>query len=360
MLIAPLDWGLGHTTRCIPVIKAVLQRNCKVFIACNHWQQSFLEQEFNNLIYIKLEGYNIEYSKKRLFLKIASQGLKIRRKIAEENLALKAIIADYKIDWIISDNRYGLFNADIFSTIITHQLQLQLPDSLRLFQPVSNRFISKFLKKFDLVWVPDNAGENNMGGQLSHTHNQHLPIVYLGSLGRFKPVTNNPITHTFQNVAVILSGIEPQRSILESIIIKQIKNWDDYKFTLVRGINKKTEELKLSNCNVINRADSKTLEMILNDTDIIISRSGYSSVMDYLPLNKSCIFIPTPGQTEQEYLASYLEKTNVALSFKQPSFNLSDVLKAASVSKLQPFTSEYDLDIAIDNALMNVIKRKNG
>lgn len=358
MLIAPLDWGLGHTTRCIPVIKAVLQRNCKVFIACNHWQQSFLEQEFNNLTYIKLDGYNIEYSKKRLFLKIASQGLKIKRKIAAENVALKTIITAYKIDWVISDNRYGLFDAGIFSTIITHQLQLQLPNWLRLFQPVANRFISKFLQNFDQVWVPDNAGQTNMGGQLSHTTNQYLPLIYLGSLGRFTPMTNKPIGS--KKVAVILSGIEPQRSILESIIINQTDSCDGYEFTLVRGINNKMDDLKLPNCKIINRADSKTLEAILNNTDIIISRAGYSSVMDYLPLNKICIFIPTPGQTEQEYLAGYLGKTKVALTFKQAAFNLEKALKVASVSTLQYFTSEYDLDTAVNNALMNVIKRKTG
>ncbi|MDA3616758.1 glycosyltransferase [Polluticaenibacter yanchengensis] len=357
VLIAPLDWGLGHTTRCIPVVKALLQRHCNVFIACNHWQQSFLERECGNLTYIKLEGYNIQYSKNRLFLKIASQSLKIKKRIKAENKVLEEILTQYNIDWIISDNRYGLFHPKVFSTIITHQLQLQLPGWLSFFQPVANKFIKKYLAHFNNIWVPDNEGQPNMGGCLSHSSHTDLPLVYIGSLGRFKPGIHSP--DSAKKVAVILSGIEPQRSILESVIMSQAGTCKDFEFTLVRGTNN-GPDTTFTGCKVVNIAGSRELETILNNNSIIICRSGYSSVMDYLPLNKTCIFIPTPGQTEQEYLADYLSAGQLSLAYKQAGFDLEKALKEASGNRLKTFLSVPALETAIDASISYVVKRKNG
>ena len=237
---------------------------------------------------------------------------------------MKKIIYENKIDLVISDNRYGCWSKKIPCIFICHQLNIQLPSGLKWLKPIVNYFHHRSIRKFTRCWVPDQTGEFSLTGKLSE--GLSFPVKYIGILSRFRK-TNAEIKY---DLAVILSGPEPQRSILEEIIIKQIHN-QNLKTVLVRGVIECEVTWKQEgNVMVVNYLESKQLEEVINQSKLIIARSGYSAIMDLARLGKRAIFIPTPGQTEQQYLGKKLMRDKIALCLSQNKFVLSEAVKLSS------------------------------
>ena len=328
-LISPLDWGLGHTTRCISIIRLLHDNNYTVFVACNNTQKSLLQQEFNTINFINLKGYNISYSKQKNFLplKLISQLPKINISIYKENKWLNKTIEDYNINLVISDNRYGLFTTKVPCIFITHQLTIKAPFNWleRLLQKINYSYINKYSE----CWVPDfESANNNIAGILSHpNHMPHIPVYYINPLARFKKDTTIKRRYSF---CFILSGPEPQRTIFESQLIKQIPLITD-NCILVRGKPEVTQPLNLNipNLKVVNHLSGNELSTVIQSSNYVITRSGYTSVMEIISLGIKSILIPTPGQTEQEYLAAQLMKNKWAYCTNQDKFNLKDALSNA-------------------------------
>jgi len=86
ILIAPLDWGLGHATRCIPVIRTLINMGNTVIIATSGKQKSLLQTEFPELKIIELNGYNVHYTKNKRLLPfvLLLQSFKIFKAIRHE------------------------------------------------------------------------------------------------------------------------------------------------------------------------------------------------------------------------------------------------------------------------------------
>lgn len=327
ILIAPLDWGLGHATRCIPIISFLLQSGCKVIIAAAGAQEKLLKAEFPALIFVPLPGYNIKYTNVERFfvLKIALQLPKILLAIRKEKKWLNAFLKKNAVDAIISDNRYGLFHHKVISVFITHQLLIKAPFAFseKIIQQINYRFI----KKFSLCWVPDEKGIINLAGDLSHPPVfPKIPVTYIGGLSRLEKQTE---TAKRFDLLIILSGPEPQRTLLEKKMLNELKTFKG-KVLLVRGLPGNTEDFLTKNNLVIkNHLPGKELEKAFNESEYIISRSGYTTVMDISKLQKKSILIPTPGQTEQEYLARHLQKQGWCITVSQENFILSESLQKA-------------------------------
>ena len=332
ILVAPLDWGLGHATRCIPVIYELLQQECEVWIAAEGAQEALLKQEFPGLSFLSLPGYRVKYghSAGSTVWNILFQTPKIVRAIKRENEWLEKTVREHHFDAVISDNRYGLHHPTIPSIIITHQLLIKTnlgkwPEN---FLQKRNY---KYINLFSECWVPDEEGDRNLAGDLSHPRtNPAIPIKYIGPLSRFKKTgeLNNMSSET-GDLLIILSGPEPQRSILEEKIIKDIVHYDG-KATVVRGLPGNLNLIPSTNSiKFYNHLPAEALNKEMNNAGYIISRSGYSTIMDIQRLSKKAILIPTPGQTEQQYLARYLHEKKMALSIPQNSFSLSDALQQA-------------------------------
>lgn len=330
VLIAPLDWGLGHATRCIPIIKALLAKDYKVIVATDGKSKTLLQQEFPELFFVQLKGYQIEYSKNKLFLpiKILSQVPKIVQTIRYEHQWLKKIILVYNIDLVISDNRFGLNHSIIPCIFITHQLTIQTPFSwlTSWVQKINYSYINRFTT----CWIPDVAGKNNMAGVLSHPKKlPSIPVEYIGLLSRFQQIANNQMQY---KICVLISGPEPQRTIFENTIFNNIAAFKE-KIIVLRGLPNTIQSLpSTQNCTVHNHLAGDTLEQILQQSEYIICRSGYTSLMELLTLQKKCIVVPTPGQTEQEFLAHSLNKQGWCFSESQHKFNLIE-----SYTKAQQF-----------------------
>ena len=230
VLIAPLDWGLGHTTRCIPIIKRLKAANYDVVVAVNSKQKALLQKEFSDLKYEDLFGYNIAYTNNKLLfiLKIISQIPKIFRCIYKEKKWLKHYLEKNKIDFIISDNRYGFYSKKVRSIFITHQLTIKAGNPL--IEKVLQKINYSFINKFNACWVPDFSGENNIAGLLSHPKKlPSIPVNYIGILSRFESLG---LVQNQYDLCILLSGPEPQRTLLEQKLLQQINTLENKKILL--------------------------------------------------------------------------------------------------------------------------------
>jgi len=351
ILIAPLDWGLGHATRCIPVIRSLVKQHSNVFIAAEGKIKTLLQNEFPQLSFVELKGYNINYSKNKYSLPfvIGKQIPKILSAIQYENERLDEIVEEHKIDGIISDNRYGFYHEKIPSVFITHQLLIKTP-----FGKVADEYLQKlnynYINEFTECWVPDNEGEMNLAGELSHPETKpSVPVKYPGPLSRFQ----NKNSTVEKHLLIIFSGPEPQRTIFEDLIAEQLKNHSSA-VVIVRGLPEASTQLHLpSNISVFDHLSSDELNKKMEEASMVISRCGYSTVMDLACLKKKSILIPTPGQTEQEYLAKHLMKNNFALCIDQQKFRLKNALELAVNFdyQLQHFPTENKLEKTIKEFL---------
>lgn len=341
VLVAPLDWGLGHTTRCIPIIYALQNADLQVIIAGNPTQVQLLQKEFPGILNFPLKGYNVHYSKKKSFLpiKILAQTPKILFRIYNEKKWLKKLIEEEKIDLVISDNRYGLSNSIIPCIFITHQLEIKIPS--RFLQRIVQKINYHFINQFSLCWVPDFEGEKNIAGDLSHPKKiPRTPLRYFGPLSRFE---KQGIATFKINWLFLISGPEPQRGILEKNILANVQNIPGKTIILLGKPGKKNIYQLNENCTVINHLDTKDLEKIINESEFIICRSGYTSLMEILSLQKKSIIISTPGQPEQEYLAQHLAAQKWCMEMK-PGDDLPATLeKAKTFEYISPDFSEMPI-----------------
>lgn len=341
ILVAPLDWGLGHATRCIPIIKELLTQDCEVWLAGEGAQEELLKTEFPDLPMLELPGYRIKYAKtkRRLFWKMVQQSPKLNLAIRFEHKWLKKVVQEYNFDAVISDNRYGLFHSTIPSIFITHQLRIKSPFwkwTEKIVQKRNYRYINRFTQ----CWIPDLESENNLAGELSHPEiKPATPVYYIGILSRFE--YDAGITEKKNNLLVMLSGPEPQRSMLEEKIIKEISQYNGTA-TIVRGLPLSPSYIPYTDMiKVFNHIPAAALNTAMQEAEYVLCRSGYSSVMDIAATQKKSILIPTPGQTEQEYLADYLMKKKFAVCYNQNEFSLENALQDArefnySLTTIQP------------------------
>jgi uncharacterized protein (TIGR00661 family) len=326
LLVAPLDWGLGHATRCVPIIRDLLNNNCEVWLAAEGAQEKLLREEFPLLPFLPLKGYRIKYAKNGMTGKLLIQIPSILRSVKEENNWLKKQVARHGFDVVISDNRYGLYHEKVFSVFITHQLRIK--SSLgKWSEDALQKWNYKLISKFNECWIPDEKEENNLAGELSHPAKlPSIPLKYIGSLSRFK---KSDIEEIKDHLLVILSGPEPQRTILENKIIDQIVNYPGTA-TIIRGLpGEKNILLSTNSIHFYNHLNTDELNKEMMRCEFIIGRSGYSTVMDIAALQKKSILIPTPGQTEQEYLADHLLKRRFAFCVAQKYFSLQQSIEGA-------------------------------
>lgn len=328
VLVCVLNWGLGHAARCVPVIEHLVEAGFDVFIGSDGAALTFLKREFAALTFFELPGYNITYpANGNMTFSMLLQSPKIISAIKKENDAVKKIIEENEISCIISDNRYGCYSEKIKSVFITHQLTIQAPAGAQF---IVNKINSSLLKMFNQIWVPDVEGENNLSGYLSHKHNL-MNVFYTGVLSRFNKISIAEEKNFRYKFMVLLSGPEPQRSILEKELLKEAERVSE-EVLFVRGLVEDREPLTSSN-NIAfkNFLKGDELAEAFAQSEIVVCRSGYSTIMDLAALNKKAVLIPTPGQTEQEYLADYFQEKKIFLKNKQGHLNLKEAADSISL-----------------------------
>jgi UDP-N-acetylglucosamine transferase subunit ALG13 len=332
VLVAPLNWGLGHATRCIPIIKELINQGCTVILAAAGTQKAILQEEFPDLSFVEMPGFRIKYGKNRALtlLKIIFAIPKILIGIKRENQWLRRFAGREGLDLVISDNRYGLYGAGIFSVFMTHQLAIRTSLGV-VADGLLRRMNYAYIRRFSVCWVPDVGGAGNLAGELSHPSSMpDIKVRYIGWLSRL-PAFAGALAGEEEvfDLLILLSGPEPQRTILEELLLAQLSEGVG-KTILVRGLPKGGRVLKTPEGLVVfDYLSARELGRVIGQSRLVLARSGYSTIMDLVRLRRRAVYVPTPGQPEQEYLGEYLGKMGLGVSMRQKGFVLKEALVRA-------------------------------
>lgn len=307
ILICPLNWGLGHATRCVPVIRQLLAEGHELVIVSDGFPFQFLRQEFPMLRFMEFPSYPVYYTAGKSQVGAMLFNLPtIIRGIINEHSWLQNLLKTYHFDRIISDNRFGMWSKSVNSVYMTHQLMIKMPRRLKLLEPVAWSLHRFFINRYDECWIPDREENGGLSGDLAHKYCLPPHARFIGALSRFKDMETTTPNTEFEVVAVI-SGVEPQRSLFEESLIGRFKDVK-YKTLIVCGQPQpEKKETSIGTTTLVSHLSDLELAAVLLGVKKIISRSGYSTIMDLDALG--CLhkaeLIPTPGQTEQEYLAYF-------------------------------------------------------
>ena len=329
--MSPLDWGIGHATRCVPIIRELQKQGARVVLGASGMPLAFLQQEFPELDSIDIPGHPVRYARRgaSLPLAILMQTPGLIRQIRNEHKVLPELINRYNLEGVVSDNRFGMYSDAVPSVFITHQVFIKTNPAVKAISPYIIAKNIRYIKKFRACWIPDLPGDQNLSGKLSHGNPLPENCRYVGPLSRFKTETGNAERHTeFSYKAVaILSGPEPQRSVLEEIIRQQAGDLP-FPVAMVLGKPGSSEELqRIGNLEIFHHLPSRAMKDLIQRAETVIARSGYSTVMDLVALRKKAILIPTPGQPEQEYLGEYLTGKGLFRCIHQETLQLKNALQ---------------------------------
>lgn len=301
ILVAPLDWGLGHATRCVPIIEEIMRQGGEPVIGSAGRALAYLKVEFPALDRVELPAYAIHYRSANMYRNIGAQIPKLLRAAWGEHRQLQRLIRSGWIGAVISDNRFGCFSRQVPCVFITHQIHLRIPPPP--LQWLANRINHYVIRQYDECWIPDLPGGGGLAGALSLPLPEP-PCRHIGILSRLKPQAG-PVQY---DILVLLSGPEPQRSRLETLLIRQLESLP-YRVLLAQG---KTEQDGHSrpapNIEAVSYLAAGALQAAMASASLVIARSGYSTIMDLAAMGKKALLIPTPGQTEQEYLARRMQQ----------------------------------------------------
>ncbi|WP_264520304.1 glycosyltransferase [Flavobacterium sp. N1994] len=316
ILVAPLNWGLGHATRCIPIIRELEKNGFAPILASDGVALQMLQKEFPHLQALELPSYDIEYAKNEADFKwkLIKNSPKMIDAIFSEKKIVKKWIAEYHLQGIISDNRLGVYSKKIPCVFITHQLNVLSGKTTW----ISSKLHQHFIKKFTECWIPDMEKNPNLTGKLGHLKKNKLNLNYIGPLSRLEK-RDLPIRY---DLMVILSGPEPQRTFLEQKLKNEVRLFAG-KVLFIKGSVEEEQKIDQDeNVTYYNFMTSAELETAFNESEMVLCRSGYTTVMDLAKLGKKAFFIPTPGQFEQEYLAKRFKRNGYAPYSKQDDFKI--------------------------------------
>ncbi len=307
ILVSPLDWGLGHATRLVPVVRMLMSRGHNVFLAGSGNSLRILMAEFPRLTIVSLPSFNPTLSRKNSqFWPLGRQVPSFLLCMKREYRATQRIVRRCSIDMIISDNRYGVRSPRCRSYIITHQFQPHVAEGCpKGLERVVAKFIGRWLSKFDMVLVPDTAIDGTgLAGDLSVPTSSRLKVKPVGVLSRLSHAEGEKLPAV--DWLGIVSGPEPQRSMFEAILRDKFKR-NKGRCVIVCGRPNDDFSDKLDgNIQLISHCDARREAGLINSAKHIVCRSGYSTVMDLELMHRKAILVPTPGQAEQEYLAQHL------------------------------------------------------
>ena len=348
ILVAPLNWGLGHVTRCMPIINALLDKGCEVILASDGRSYDLLQKEYPNLRLLTMPSYGITYGSGNMIKNIAIQMPKILWAMEGERWWLRKIIKQEGLDGVIADNRYGLYSSTVPCVFLTHQLNIKIPFKIISFP--ANWNSRRLINRNFACWIPDFEGNENLSGELSHGGKLPKNIRYVGPLSRMKSL-KLPVQ---RDIIVVLSGPEPQRSYLEKELIVQLAE-TNFKTLIVKGTPDENESYSIgNNISVISYMTAQQLNEAIEESKIVIARSGYSTLMDLVKLGKQAILIPTPGQTEQEYLAKLFHEKKYFLKMDQSAINITNSMRKMNDFKGFPLIYRPEL---LDEAIEDFMKK---
>lgn len=309
ILVAPLNWGLGHASRCIPMIHRFLDEGHQVMIGGDGESLTLLRRHFPQLPVLPLAPLRLRYSSgKRQVTAMLCAIPKLIKNALQDHYILKNCLRTTHIDKVVSDNRFGLYSRRTECVYITHQVHIRLPRPWRWAERLASAVHARVYKRYSELWIPDYEDiDQSLAGELSHPAPQDMPHRYIGPLSRFSLPVMPEATGLAPSVVALLSGLEPQRTLLEKEIVARYADSDEQVLIIQGLVGKPQTRICHRNITLLPHINDRQLVDVLQQAKTIIARSGYSTIMDLhaLGIQQKAEWIPTPGQPEQGYLAQY-------------------------------------------------------
>ena len=306
------------------------EQGWEIIVAADGRSYEFFREAAPGLKLIKFPGVSVIYAEGRGMIRRMTASIPcFLRSIRREHVFLQGLIRETGASLVISDNRYGCWNNFVKSVFITHQLNIQTPRGMGWAAPVLRKITRSFIGKYNECWIPDLEADEGISGNLSHGSELPPNVYFVGPLSRFTVGLKDPgeLPCEPAEVFVLLSGPEPQRSILESMILKQLKETSHTAIIAGGRPGSGVGMFLEGRIHVFPYMAAELIKYYIEHSSTVICRSGYSTLMDLAALGKSAILIPTPGQTEQEYLAESLSVKHIHYSISQQDFRLDDAMK---------------------------------
>jgi uncharacterized protein (TIGR00661 family) len=302
ILFGVFDWGLGHATRDIPLITAMLERNEVHILSTGHALQILRNHFGERCTYYDVPSVFPPYSKSRFFkLKFTLSAPRMARTLAKARRKSKRII-DMGFDRVVSDCRYDVYDRPDNSYLINHQLRFKAPMGA---QRLLEAWLAMRMKRYACVLVPD-FEEPNLTGVLSHGLH-YLPKERIRYIGMLSHLRRLDLPQDIDYL-ISLSGPEPQRTVLEKRVLAQVGQLKG-KVVIAGGKpGGKNEDLG-ENAQHFAFLNAQQQQDAMNRAKCVVTRSGYTTMMELVELEKTqVLLLPTPGQTEQEYLGDYCQR----------------------------------------------------
>jgi predicted glycosyltransferase len=351
ILVAPLDWGLGHAARCVPIIHRLLKHHALPIIGADGGPLALLRQEFPQLESVRLPGVEVRYSKSSTQLwSMARQFPAMLRSVQAERAAFDRIRQEVRLDAVISDQRFGVRSTALPSVLITHQAFPFTPFAQRALRKLNLHHMSRF----DRCWIMDEPDAPGLAGELSHDEGLPLHARYIGTVSRMSAAAAP--TNQYRVVAVI-SGPEPQRTLLEHRLLGALHALPG-EHLLVLGQPQQPRDDQRGNVRVRSHLNGSELATAMKCAELVVSRSGYTTLMDLAAIGRTALVIPTPGQEEQEYLGRLHEGTGRFIVQRQDGIDLLAALRRAHGMKPLTPTSGDLLGSAMEDLAALLLRRK--
>lgn len=361
ILVSPLEWGLGHATRLTRMIRILQEHHFEVILAADGLPFNFLSEQFPDLILERLPMKQIRYSKgsQGFFIRLLLQLPGLFFSIKNSRKRLQELVDQYQPDFILSDNRYGFRHPDVPSVFVTHQLRPMPPKAFRFFQSAFGRFHLWMLRGYDFIWVSDFDGEDNVAGALSRIPWKNNKIRYIGPLSWLSdcdPVP--PKAERAPDLLFLLSGPEPQRELLEQHIIQHFQGFSK-PMVLLQGLPQEKglphQEKDVGGIRILNHLPGNQILWYLQNAKKIVCRAGVVTVFDLVVLGIPAILIPSPGQTEQEYVAHRLHQKGYFQEVPQSEFTTTSIDSFEETSFKTFPASELS---GLESAISELVSRK--
>jgi len=347
VLVSPLEWGLGHTVRLVPLIEYLQKQGHRVLVAADGASYLFYQGRFPGITLIRMPFTPVQYATDRRFFRtLLPQIPRMMRAIRHNHRALSQLVRDEKIDLIISDNRYGMTCQGVPSVFISTQLWLKAPPVLAFGEPLTYLMHRWAIRKFTHLWIADFFDPPGITGILGHAPLLPRKTQWIGPVSRLNGSPSEPRADMKRfRIVAIVSGPEPQRSLFE----------EELRLTLtarigealiIRGLPSGAPpghlpDEQIENLHFMNHASDEALAWYMRQAELVICRPGISSLSDLVALQANALLVPTPGQTEQEYLARHLLRHGYFAVAEQGTLS-TDRMEAAIQHPFKKFSQPID------------------
>jgi len=347
ILVAPLDWGLGHATRCVPVVREFLRQGTEVELAVVKQNASLFREIFPELRQHIAPGYNVVYPRHgfNMGLWLLKNSAHLNAVMRYERRYAQEMVERHGYDILFSDNRFAFHSPKAYSIYMTHQRRIAFPPALAAFEGVGIKWHAMQMKKFDEVWVPDLEQAPGYAGALSHVDVAPRPVTFVGALSRFSETTSVVGTPagTPLNVVAIVSGVEPARTQFERQLREALACIPGRHMMILGKPSAPQKRWTEGNIEFHNHLPTEEFKQAVLRANWVVSRGGYSTVMDMAVLGAKCIFVPTPGQYEQIVLARELSKAGYAVQIPADALNADSLADAFNADVKLHLPSQQNL-----------------